>query len=64
MALLEADSSNSVVIGDTINDMLAAKASDIPTIAIKSVFGGEKELIESNPDRLIENLEELLEIFK
>lgn len=64
MALMESDSSNSVVIGDTVNDILAARAAGIPTIGVKSVFGGERKLIESNPDRLINNIEELLEIFK
>lgn len=64
MALMKTDASNSVVIGDTINDILAARAAGIPTIGVKSVFGGEKKLIESKPDRLINNIEELLGIFK
>jgi len=64
MTLMETDSSNSVVIGDTVNDILAARAAGIPAIGVKSVFGGEEKLIESNPDRLINNIEELLEIFK
>ncbi|MCP4704595.1 MAG: HAD-IA family hydrolase [candidate division Zixibacteria bacterium] len=64
MELLDADSSNSVVIGDTINDIIAAKSAGIPTIAVKSIFGGDGELKESDPDRLIDNLEELLDIFK
>ncbi len=64
MALMDADGSNSIVIGDTINDILAARAAGIPSIAVKSIFGGEKKLKGSNPDRLIDNLEELLDIFK
>ncbi|MCP4704593.1 MAG: HAD-IA family hydrolase [candidate division Zixibacteria bacterium] len=64
MAIMDADSSNSVVIGDTINDIIAAKSAGIPTIAVKSIFGGDGELKESDPDRLIDNLEELLDIFK
>lgn len=64
MSLMGADISNSVVIGDTINDILAARAAGIPAIAVKSVFGGDEKLIGSNPDRLIDNLGELLDIFK
>ncbi len=64
MTLMEANSSNSVVIGDTVNDILAAQAAGIPVIGVKSIFGGNGKLQKSNPDRLINNIEELLEIFK
>ncbi len=64
MALMDADSSDSIVIGDTVNDILAARAAGIPAIAVKSIFGGEKKLKGSNPERLIDSLEELLDIFK
>ncbi|RKX23469.1 MAG: hypothetical protein DRP51_00230 [Candidatus Zixiibacteriota bacterium] len=64
MALMGAGCSDSVVIGDTVNDILAARAAGLPAIAVKSIFGGDGKLKKSNPDMLIENLEELLDIFK
>ena len=64
MKLMEADATNSVVIGDTVNDILAAQAAGVPAIAVKSIFGGNDKLKASNPDKMINNIEELLGIFK
>ncbi len=59
MNLMGADSSNSIVIGDTINDILAAHAAGIPAIGVKSIFGGNDDLIKSGPDFMLDRIEDL-----
>jgi phosphoglycolate phosphatase-like HAD superfamily hydrolase len=59
MKLMNANSSNSIVIGDTINDILAARAAEIPTVGIKSIFGGCDKLIKSKPDFMLDRIEDL-----
>ncbi len=55
---------NSLVVGDTVNDVLAAKKSGIPVAAVKSIFGREKELVDSGPDYLLGSLDELLDLLE
>ncbi|MCX6827568.1 MAG: HAD family hydrolase [candidate division Zixibacteria bacterium] len=59
MKLLEGDKTDSLVIGDTINDVIAARTAGLPVFAVKSPFGDNKELMRSNPDRILNNLLEL-----
>lgn len=59
MNLLNGNLNNSIVIGDTINDVLAGHAAGLPVIAILSPFGDNGELASSNPDALIVNIKEL-----
>jgi len=51
---------DTVVIGDTINDVLAAKAVPMRVIAVRSPYGGLDELAASNPDYLVSSLTEVL----
>jgi phosphoglycolate phosphatase len=60
MNLLGGNTTDSLVIGDTTNDIYAARAAGLPVIGIKSPFGDNQALRECHPDLLIENLEELL----
>jgi len=59
MAALGGNKSNSLVVGDTINDVFAAKAAGLPIVAVKSPFGRKNELEQSNPDFLLESLADL-----
>ncbi len=47
---------DSIVVGDTINDVLAARALSIPVVAIISPYGGEETLRASRPDYVIDSI--------
>jgi phosphoglycolate phosphatase-like HAD superfamily hydrolase len=59
MQLLGGDISNSLVIGDTINDVIAAHSAGLPVVAVHSPFGDNRELEKSRPDVIIQNIKEL-----
>ncbi len=61
--LMNGELNNTVVVGDTINDIYAARAASLPVIGVKSPFGGDDKMVESNPDFIITHLKELLVIF-
>lgn len=48
-----------VVVGDTTNDILAAKELSIPAVAVKSPYGGNDALLASAPDYLIDTIADL-----
>jgi phosphoglycolate phosphatase len=52
----------SIIIGDTENDVLAAKAIPVRVIAVKSPYGGHEKLAEMAPDFFIDRLSELIPI--
>ena len=51
-----------MVIGDTINDVIAARAVPLTVTAVLSPYGGREKLMASGPDYFVENLPELLRI--
>ncbi|MFH2037054.1 MAG: HAD family hydrolase [Candidatus Zixiibacteriota bacterium] len=55
---------DSIVIGDTINDILAAQSASLRTIAVKSPYGHHAELIQCKPDMIVDNLNEIINIFE
>jgi HAD superfamily hydrolase (TIGR01509 family) len=59
---LDADAEGAVMVGDTIIDILAARAAGIKVISIKSPFGRDN-LGEAGPDLLLNNITELPEVF-
>jgi len=59
---LKASKSESMVIGDTINDVIAARAVPLTVTAVLSPYGGREKLMASGPDYFVENLPELLRI--
>lgn len=64
MSRLGAEIETSLVIGDTVNDVSAAKAAGIMVVGVKSIFGREDELMRSNPDLIIDRIDTLLEYLK
>lgn len=50
---------NTLVVGDTINDVLAARAAGLKVAAVASPYGRRDELQASNPDYFLESLSEL-----
>ncbi len=64
LSRIEAKSLETVMIGDTINDVRAAQAVSMPVIAINSPYGGRESLLASQPDYFVETIEEVLAILK
>jgi len=56
---LGAMADESLVIGDTINDILAARAVPMASVAVNSPYGGRAQLQASRPDHFIETLSDL-----
>ena len=50
-----------VVVGDTVNDIIAARAAGLMTIGVRSPFGGEKMLAASSPDLMLDTFCQLTE---
>jgi phosphoglycolate phosphatase-like HAD superfamily hydrolase len=48
-----------VVIGDTVHDVTAGKAIGAKTVAVKTGFGDQAELVDSQPDVLLDDLSDL-----
>lgn len=59
---MNAKSSETLVVGDTINDVKAAQGVPVKVAAVFSPYGGRQELIDSKPDYILESLTHLLEI--
>lgn len=59
MERLNSVPSNSLVIGDTINDVLAGRSLGIPVVAVLSPYGGNDELRASSPDYVIDSISAL-----
>jgi phosphoglycolate phosphatase len=51
-----------VMIGDTVFDIKGGKENGLATIAVNYGFGKEEDLINSDPDYFVEDVEELYEI--
>jgi len=50
---------DTLMVGDTINDVLAARAAGLKVAAVASPYGRHDELKDSNPDFFLESLSEL-----
>ena len=59
MALMKADPANTVIVGDTINDILPAKELSVRNVAVKSPYGDSKDVMNLNPDFFIEEIAHL-----
>lgn len=59
MALMKTDPENTVIVGDTINDILPAKKLSVRSVAVKSPYGDSKEVMNLNPDFFIEEISHL-----
>ena len=62
LARLEGTAADTVMIGDTVNDVLAARGAGIKVIAMRSPFGDD-DLESSEPDIIIESFADLKRVF-
>lgn len=51
-----------VMVGDTVFDIEGGKENDLATIAVTYGFGKDEDLRDSNPDFLVDSVEELYEV--
>ena len=58
MELLGGSLDNTLVVGDTINDIKAAKAAGLPVVAVKSPFGNN-DYTDTKPDTYLECIADL-----
>ena len=61
---LNAKPAETMVVGDTINDVLAAKAVPMTVTGVASPYGKSDELIASEPDHYIEDIRQLPELLE
>ena len=62
-ALYKLKNKETVIVGDTENDILAGKAAGIKTVGVTYGWIG-KDIKKANPDFVIDNIEELLKVLK
>lgn len=62
LSRLSADPDETLVVGDTINDILAARAVPITTVAVSSPYGGSDKLLAAGPDFFIGSISELTNV--
>ncbi len=56
---MNADIEDSIIVGDTINDVLAAQAVPMTVVAVKSPYGESDELQQTKPDYYIDSISKL-----
>ena len=61
---LKAGRQETVVVGDTINDVEAARAVPMTVIAVNSLYGGSDEVRAAGPDSFVESISELPEVLR
>jgi len=64
MELLGGTTEDSIVVGDTVNDVVAAHKAGLKVVAIKSPFGVFKDVIESCPDIILDSINQLPDIIE
>lgn len=57
---INASKEESIVVGDTINDIHAAQAMQVPVIAVHSPYGNKKEVEASSPNYIIDSIKQLV----
>ncbi len=60
---ISADPDRTIMVGDTINDIIAAQTAGIKVIAIKSPFGND-DLSAHKPDLILDNPDQLRALFE
>lgn len=56
--------SETLVVGDTVNDILAARAVPMRSVAVLSPYGGREKVLASKPDYFLESIAGLPELLE
>ncbi|PWB68209.1 hypothetical protein C3F09_12160 [candidate division GN15 bacterium] len=59
---LNCNAASALVVGDTINDILAARRVPVKVAAVRSPYGGHEDVAALQPDYSLNNLRELLRL--
>ncbi len=59
---MDAKKDETVLVGDTINDIHAAQAATMKVIAVNSPYGGRDSVLASKPDYFVETIDGVLTI--
>lgn len=59
MKILNAEPSHTLMVGDSANDILAAKAAECPVVAVSYGFNHGKSVTEYQPDLILDSLADL-----
>lgn len=57
---IKASKEECIVVGDTVNDIHAAQALQVPVIAVHSPYGNKKEVEASSPNYIIDSIKQLV----
>jgi 2-phosphoglycolate phosphatase len=61
---LQSDRHRSIVVGDTVNDVLAARCAQLPVVAVTSPYGGIDRLQAAGATYFLASLQELPELLR
>ena len=59
LSKLKTTPAEALVVGDTINDVQAARGVPVTVVAVNSPYGGRYELVAARPDHFVERIAEL-----
>ncbi len=59
LSRIDGAADDTIVVGDTVNDVLAAKAVPMMVVAVDSPYGGRQRLLDAGPDYFISSIADL-----
>ena len=62
-SVLEAQPNQSLMIGDSVSDVKAARAADFQIVCVSYGYNHDKDIRETNPDAVVDSLAELPQLF-
>ena len=62
-SVLEADPKNSLMIGDSVSDVTAARAADFQIVCVSYGYNHGNDIRDTNPDAVVDSLAELSQLF-
>lgn len=64
MNLLHGNKDTSIVVGDTTNDLLAARQLGLKTVAVRSPYGTSDDVLKLNPEYFIRSINQLPDLLE
>ena len=62
-SVLEADPKKSLMIGDSVSDVTAARAADFQIVCVSYGYNHGNDIRDTNPDAVVDSLAELSQLF-
>ena len=64
LSRMEVEADRTIVIGDTINDVLAARGVPMKVLAVASPYGGRDQLKAASPDYFVDSVSEVVSVLQ